>query len=192
MASLLHLDSSANRSEESVSRQLTALFAETWRALHGSAGYRYRDLAADPVPPLSSAYCALGRRVEREGLFPRVRVVELAETPAERHEWALTLPLITEVLAARTVLVGAPMYNYSVPAALKGWIDRVSFPGVSSIRKREKACCKRRGSSSSALAAARMARAPRESGGISRRRTCERTSASREYPKRTSRSSAPR
>jgi hypothetical protein len=38
VTSLLHLDSSANRSSESVSRQLTALFANTWRALHSSAG----------------------------------------------------------------------------------------------------------------------------------------------------------
>lgn len=60
MTSLLHLDSSAHRSEESVSRQLTALFAHTWRTAHGPAGYRYRDLAADPVPPLDTAY-SLGR-----------------------------------------------------------------------------------------------------------------------------------
>jgi hypothetical protein len=39
---LLHLDSSANRSGESVARQLTALFADTWRARHDPARYRYR------------------------------------------------------------------------------------------------------------------------------------------------------
>jgi FMN-dependent NADH-azoreductase len=127
---LLHLDSSANRCGESVSRQLTALFADTWRALHGSAGYRYRDLAADPVPPLDTAYCALGRRMERHGLVPPARVAALAESPAERRQWALTRPLITELLAADTVLIGAPMYNYSIPASLKAWIDRVSFPGA--------------------------------------------------------------
>jgi len=130
VATLLHLDSSANRSSESVSRQLTALFAGTWQAIHGSAGYRYRDLTADPVPPLSTAYCVLGRRVERHGLVPPDRVAGLAKSPAEQQEWALTCLLITELLAAETVLIGAPMYNYSVPAALKAWIDRVSFPGA--------------------------------------------------------------
>ncbi|GAA3682221.1 NAD(P)H-dependent oxidoreductase [Nonomuraea antimicrobica] len=130
MTTLLHLDSSAHRCEESVSRGLTASFADTWRALHGSGGYRYRDLAADPVPPLDTAYCALGRRAERHGLLPPDRVGELVRSPAERREWALTHPLINELLAADTVLIGAPMYNYGVPAALKTWIDRVSFPGA--------------------------------------------------------------
>ncbi|WP_067127232.1 FMN-dependent NADH-azoreductase [Microtetraspora malaysiensis] len=130
MTSLLHVDSSANRSDESISRRLTALFADTWRARHGSAGYTYRDLAAAPVPPLDSAYCALGRRVERDGLLPPARVGELIASPAERREWELTHPLITELLSADIVLIGAPMYNFSIPASLKAWIDRVSFPGA--------------------------------------------------------------
>ncbi|WP_327296029.1 MULTISPECIES: NAD(P)H-dependent oxidoreductase [unclassified Streptomyces] len=130
MPSLLHLDSSANRSSDSVSRQLTTLFAETWRARHGSAGYRYRDLAADPVPPLDTAYCTLGRRLEQNGLPSLADVGAWIRDPAEEREWALTRPLITELLAADTVLIGAPMYNYSVSALLKAWIDRVGFPGV--------------------------------------------------------------
>ena len=130
MTVLLHLDSSAHRTDESVSRRLTALFADTWRAAHGPAGYRYRDLAADPVPPLDSAYCALGRRLERNGLVPFPEVSARAEGPAERSTWALTRPLIDELRAANTVLIGAPMYNYGVPAALKAWIDRVTFPGA--------------------------------------------------------------
>lgn len=101
MATLLHLDSSANRSSESVSRQLTALFAGTWQAIHGSAGYRYRDLTADPVPPLSTAYCVLGRRVERHGLVPPDGVAGLAKGPAEQQEWALTRLLITEIAGGR-------------------------------------------------------------------------------------------
>ncbi|MFD7719392.1 FMN-dependent NADH-azoreductase [Streptomyces sp. NPDC059814] len=130
MTSLLHLDSSANRSDESVSRQLTALFARTWRTAHGPAGYRYRDLAADPVPPLGTAYCSLGRRAERTGLVPPGGVDALTRSEAEKREWSLTRPLITELLAADTLLVGAPMYNFSVSAALKAWIDRVGFPGA--------------------------------------------------------------
>ncbi|MFE7046269.1 FMN-dependent NADH-azoreductase [Streptomyces atratus] len=130
MTSLLHLDSSANRSGDSVSRELTASFAETWQARHGSAGYRYRDLAADPVPPLDTAYCTLGRRLERNGLPSLAGIDAWIRSPAEEREWGLTRLLITELLAADTVLIGAPMYNYSVSALLKAWIDRVSFPGV--------------------------------------------------------------
>ncbi|HEU5332397.1 MAG TPA: NAD(P)H-dependent oxidoreductase [Actinocrinis sp.] len=131
MPSLLHLDSSAHRSTESISRRLGATFAEAWRAEHGpAAAYTYRDLAADPVPPLDTAFCALGRRAERLGLLSLATIDALIETEAERRAWALTRPLIDEILAADTVVIGAPMYNYSVPAALKAWIDRVSFPGA--------------------------------------------------------------
>jgi FMN-dependent NADH-azoreductase len=130
VTSLLHLDAGANRSSDSVSRQLTALFADTWQDTHRSGSYRHRDLAADPVPPVDTAYCTLGRRVERHGLVPPAKVAEFVHGPAEKRQWALTRPLITELLAADTVLIGAPMYNYSVPASLKAWIDRVSFPGA--------------------------------------------------------------
>jgi len=114
VTSLLHLDCSANRSGESVSRQLTALFAGTWRARHGGTGCVYRDLAGGPVPSLDTAYRALGRRVERHGLVPPGEVAALTVSPAELRAWALTRPLITELRAASTVLIGAPMYNYSV------------------------------------------------------------------------------
>ncbi|MET9293606.1 NAD(P)H-dependent oxidoreductase [Streptomyces sp. NPDC003077] len=130
MTSLLHLDAGATHTGDSVSRQLTSLFADTWRELHGPDAYRYRDLAADPVPPIGPAYVDLGVRVERRGVVPAGRVAALTEGQAERREWALTLPLITELMAADTVLIGAPMYNLSVPAFLKAWIDRVSFPGA--------------------------------------------------------------
>jgi FMN-dependent NADH-azoreductase len=129
MTTLLHLDSSANHSGASVTRQLTALFAQAWQARHGCAGYRYRDLAAEPAPPVSTAYCQLGRRVEGHGLVALDKVAALAESPAEELQWALTLPLIEEVRAAGVIVIGAPMYNLSVPALLKAWIDRVTFPG---------------------------------------------------------------
>ncbi|TCO51419.1 FMN-dependent NADH-azoreductase [Kribbella antiqua] len=130
MTSLLHLDSSANRSDESVTRQLTRLFAETWQCLYGQAGYRYRDLAVEPAPPIDTAYCALGRRSERYGVVPLAKVDALIDNQAEETTWALTRPLIDELVSSQTVLIGAPMYNYTLPAALKAWIDRVSFPGA--------------------------------------------------------------
>ncbi|HTU72005.1 MAG TPA: NAD(P)H-dependent oxidoreductase [Trebonia sp.] len=128
MTTLLHLDSSANHCGESVTRQLTARFAQAWQARQGTACYRYRDLAAEPVPPVTTAFCQLGRRVERHGLVALDKVAALAENPAEEHQWALTLPLIKEVRAAGLIVVGAPMYNLSVSALLKSWIDRITFP----------------------------------------------------------------
>lgn len=126
--SLLHLDSSL--SDRSVSKHLTSLYADTWRERHGAAGYRYRDVAADPVPLVGAAYCALRRRLEEQGPIPVRGVAALAADAAEEHEWALTRPLVAELLAAGTVLLGVPVHNLSVPAALKAWIDRVTVPGV--------------------------------------------------------------
>lgn len=128
--SLLHLDSSAGPGGTSVTRGLTARFAETWQQRHGRDGYRYRDLAADPVPLIGPAFVALGRRMEQRGTVPPEKVGALLESAEEEREWAATLPLVEEVLAAETVLIGAPMYNFSVPAALKAWIDRITFPGA--------------------------------------------------------------
>ncbi|WP_328675811.1 NAD(P)H-dependent oxidoreductase [Streptomyces sp. NBC_01261] len=128
---LLHIDSSADTTADSVTRQLTETFTRTWHVSHGStADYRHLDLSAAPVPPITPAYTTLGRRVEREGFVPPAKVPALLESADERHEWELTLPLVTELLSADTVLLGVPMYNFSVPATLKAWIDRVTFPGA--------------------------------------------------------------
>ncbi|WNM33094.1 NAD(P)H-dependent oxidoreductase [Streptomyces sp. Li-HN-5-11] len=127
---LLHIDSSADATADSVSRRLTARFARTWRELHPTGRYRHRDLSVTPVPALTGAYTTLGRRVEREGFVPPAKVPALIEGAAEQREWEATLPLITELKAAGTVLLGVPMYNFSVPASLKAWIDRVTFPGA--------------------------------------------------------------
>ncbi|MEU4658236.1 NAD(P)H-dependent oxidoreductase [Streptomyces sp. NPDC023723] len=127
---LLHIDSSADTAADSVTRDLTDRFVTEWRTRHPAAEVCRRDLAADPVAPLTAAYPALGRRVERAGLLPPEQVPALLDGPAEAREWALTLPLLTELRSAHTVLLGVPMYNFSVPALLKAWIDRVAFPGA--------------------------------------------------------------
>ncbi|MER7579529.1 NAD(P)H-dependent oxidoreductase [Kitasatospora sp. NPDC097691] len=129
-ATLLHLDSGISPTG-SVSRTLTDRFAATWRARHGDAArHRYRDLAADPVPAVGAAYDTLGRRTERKGPLPPEDVAALAENPDEVREWALSRPLIEELRAADTLLLGSPMYNFTVSTGLKAWIDRVSFPGA--------------------------------------------------------------
>ncbi|MBB4683293.1 FMN-dependent NADH-azoreductase [Amycolatopsis jiangsuensis] len=127
LAPLLCLDSSADRGE-SVSRRLTAEFTREWR--RRGAAVRYRDVSADPVPLIGEAYARLGRRVERRGALSLSDIGRLVAGEAERREWELTRPLVAELRAAGSVLLGVPMYNFGVPAALKAWIDRVSFPGV--------------------------------------------------------------
>ncbi|UJW36292.1 NAD(P)H-dependent oxidoreductase [Saccharothrix sp. AJ9571] len=129
MAHLLHLDSSARR--DSFSRQLTARFAESWRAARPGASYTYRDLAAEPVPLIGEAWTEICDYLLAHGITDPARYAEAVRTDEQRAAWAVISPLLDELLAADLVLIGAPMYNFSVPAALKTWIDQVTFPRMS-------------------------------------------------------------
>jgi FMN-dependent NADH-azoreductase len=130
MTILLHLDASANRSSESITRALSARFATAWLAADPTSEHRYRDLYLDPVPALTTEFCLLGRRVEQHRPTGRDGIDALTASDAERDDWRITRALIDDVIDADTILLGCPMYNFSVPAALKGWIDRITFPGV--------------------------------------------------------------
>lgn len=115
MAILLHLDSSADLTG-SASRRLTARFADGWR----SRGHRVirRDLFVDQPPhlPTNALHWAPSLRVSGESVA--------ANDEAYQQE------LIDELLRADVVLVGAPMYNWSVPSTLKAWIDWTHVPGL--------------------------------------------------------------
>ena len=108
MATLLHLDSSADLIG-SASRRLTARFAAGWAAL-GHDIVR-RDLFADPPPHLPNHVLHSA---------PSLRPADISVDPVhDRYQEEL----VGELLAADVVLVGAPMYNWSVPSTLdKAWI----------------------------------------------------------------------
>ncbi|GAA3428123.1 NAD(P)H-dependent oxidoreductase [Streptosporangium nondiastaticum] len=127
MPRLLHLDASARRA--SFSRALSAAFAEEWRAAGGEV--TYRDLAADPVPPIGQAWTELCDHVLRHAITDIGRYGEAVRTPEQAAAWAVLQPLLEEVVAADVVLIGTPMYNFSIPAALKAWIDQITFPRMS-------------------------------------------------------------
>jgi FMN-dependent NADH-azoreductase len=126
---LLHLDASARRN--SFSRQLSAEYAGAWRAAHPGAGYTYRDLAARPVPHIGEAWTELCDHVLEHEITDPARYREAVRTPAQRDAWAIVEPLLAEVLAADVVLIGTPMYNYSIPSSLKAWLDQITFPKMS-------------------------------------------------------------
>lgn len=110
---LLHLDSSA-RQDESVSRRLTARFAEQAIRSGAVSAVTHRDLNAT-LPLLSE---------------PLLAAVSTPERDAAQAELA-TLPdrLIEELEAADAVVMGVPVYNFGVPAALKAWVDLVARAG---------------------------------------------------------------
>ncbi len=112
MAHLLHIDSSA-RTTGSTSRQLTAEFAAHWAATNPGGQVTYRDLAADPLPHIQEATIA--------AMF----VPPATRTAAQARATAVQEALIAELAAADTLVLGAPMYNFGIPSALKAWIDHV-------------------------------------------------------------------
>lgn len=117
MPSLLQLDSSADL-VHSHSRAITSAFADAWRARGADYTVVVRDLHRTPPPHLSDA-----------ALHWPARLRSAEGTPAPDDE-ALQAQLIAELLAADAVVVGAPLYNYSMPSTLKAWIDHIHVPGV--------------------------------------------------------------
>jgi FMN-dependent NADH-azoreductase len=134
MSHLLHLDASARRN--SFSRELSRTFAEAWRAARPGAAYTYRDLAADPVPHIGEAWTQLCDHVLTHGITDIGRYHEAARTPAQKEAWAIVEPLLEELVAADVVLIGTPMYNFSIPSSLKAWLDQVTFPRMSLAGRR--------------------------------------------------------
>jgi FMN-dependent NADH-azoreductase len=118
---LLHLDSAAAL-RGSRSREITATFADTWRAQGSQYTVTYRDLHLQPVPHLADAVLHWPPGLRPEG-------AATADPGVLAADEALQDVLVSELLAADVLLVGAPLYNYSLPSSLKAWIDHVHIPG---------------------------------------------------------------
>ncbi len=97
---ILHLDSSI-MPEGSVSSQLSAEIVAKLKALNPTAQVTYHNLAAKPLAHLT---------------LPEFSTEESAT-------------LMAEFKAADILVIGAPMYNFSVPTQLKAWIDRIAVAG---------------------------------------------------------------
>jgi FMN-dependent NADH-azoreductase len=103
---LLHIDSSI-LGEHSASRALSAAVVAARKAADPSLELVYRDLAASPLPHLSGASLAKADPAE----------VDAADQ------------VMREFLEADVVVVGAPMYNFTIASTLKAWIDRLAVAG---------------------------------------------------------------
>ena len=113
---LLHIDSSI-LSDNSVSRQLSHAIVEQWRRASPGLDVTYRDLAAEAPNHLSAEILGAGF------------VAPERHTPMQRSETAFGEALLQELLAADVIVIGAPMYNFSIPSQLKAWLDRVMVKG---------------------------------------------------------------
>ena len=117
MATLLHIDSSVFPGEASSSRSVTDAFRRAWEEQHPQGTVIYRDLAAAPVPHITADAWSAGYAAPCE------------HTPEQSAAFAARVKLIEELEQADAVLIGAPMYNFSIPSTLKAWLDNVLLLG---------------------------------------------------------------
>jgi FMN-dependent NADH-azoreductase len=113
---LLHVSVSA-RGAASHSRRVARDLIAALRGAGGDIAVVERDLAANPVPHPDGAFVAANLMPEGE------------RDEAARRALALSETLIGEVEAADAVLISSPMHNFTVPSALKAWLDHVVRPG---------------------------------------------------------------
>ncbi|WP_282498399.1 FMN-dependent NADH-azoreductase [Pantoea stewartii] len=117
MNRLLHIDASIFQTP-SVTRQLTADIVRKLLAKYPAAQATYRDVVAEEIRPLNAAIAA-GFRAGNDD--------NVSEYIAEQHR--LSDLLVAEFLASDVIVIGAPMYNFSMPAQLKSWLDRIAQAG---------------------------------------------------------------
>ncbi|HEV2672940.1 MAG TPA: NAD(P)H-dependent oxidoreductase [Aliidongia sp.] len=124
MATLLHIDASARAGRSGIdrhgshTRRLSARFVDRWRLVRPDDTVLYRDVGRSPPRPVTEDW------ITAAFTPPDRRQPWMHEALAESDE------LVAEVTAADILVIGAPMYNFGMPAPLKAWIDNIVRVGV--------------------------------------------------------------
>jgi FMN-dependent NADH-azoreductase len=106
------------RGDKSISRALGARFIEHWLRKYPDGTVVHRDLYQTRIPYMDNDWIA--------GVYAPP---EMVRTPEMNAALALSSELIAELQAADHLLISSPMYNFTVPAVLKSWIDYIVRPG---------------------------------------------------------------
>jgi FMN-dependent NADH-azoreductase len=114
---LLHIDSSI-LGTNSATRELGADVVNNWRQRHTTIEVQYVDLASEPLAHLTGEVFAARTAPTVESLSAKLQ----GDLEADRR-------VTSDFLAADVVVIGAPMYNFSIPSQLKAWIDRIVVAG---------------------------------------------------------------
>ena len=113
---LLHIDSSVS-GEASASREISAAIVSALSRTIPSLSVVRRDLEADPLPHLDNRLLST---IRPDPSRPSAATAADAEDAAEA---------LREFLEADVVVIGAPMYNFTVSTQLKAWLDRILIAG---------------------------------------------------------------
>ena len=116
MSRVLHIDSSA-RLEGSISRQLSRELVDALVAADPSSTVVRRDVSQEPITHVEANW------VSASGAQPD------ALTPEQREALRFSDALVDELFAADVIVAGVPVYNFSVPAAFKAYIDQIVRAG---------------------------------------------------------------
>jgi FMN-dependent NADH-azoreductase len=120
MTSLLAINASP-RYELSTSRKLTSLFVEKWRAAHPGGEVVERDLIKTTLPFVDLPWIS--------GAFTSPEQHSLESAAAIK----ISDDLVAELQAADRIIIGTPMYNFTIPAVLKAYIDHIVRVGVTVV-----------------------------------------------------------
>lgn len=112
MKKILIITASA-RTAQSKSRALTETFVNLWNEIQGEAVFKFRDLSNSDIPFVNESWIQAASKKK--------------EVRDEIDNQALKLSnfYIQELKEADCIVLGTPMYNWSIPAVLKGYIDQI-------------------------------------------------------------------
>lgn len=112
MKKVLVINSSA-RSLNSQSRKLTEVFIDHWKSIHTNPVISFRELGNTDVPHINEGWITAAFKREATRSEEEIKVLETSNT------------YISELREADVIVLGSPMYNWSIPSALKAYIDQI-------------------------------------------------------------------
>lgn len=112
MKKVLVINSSA-RAHNSQSRKLTEIFVEQWKSIHSDPVIHFRELGNADVPHINQNWISAAFKPVETRSDSEVEALKTSDI------------YISELRDADVIVLGAPMYNWSVPSVLKAYIDQI-------------------------------------------------------------------
>jgi FMN-dependent NADH-azoreductase len=112
MKKVLVINSSA-RSLKSQSRKLTEVFIDHWKSIHTNPIITFRELGNADVPHINESWIAAAFKPEAMRSEEDIKALKTSDV------------YISELKEADVIVLGSPMYNWSIPSALKAYIDQI-------------------------------------------------------------------
>lgn len=112
MKNVLVINSSA-RTVRSQSRKLTEVFVARWKGVHTHPEITFRELGNTDVPHIDEHWINAAFKSEAYRSDEEIEALKMSDL------------YISELKKADIIVLGSPMYNWSIPSALKAYIDQV-------------------------------------------------------------------